>query len=208
MGRSSVTAERRRQIIDATVRVMGEKGWQEASIDEISKAAGVSRGLVSYHFGDKSALLAGVLERCREVFVDTVAVSVGPGLDPVYRLRMVTRTAILMARKESLTYDVFLHFTASARSDPGLSDRLRQLYRDFRQGTARVIRDGQRSGAFRLDVDPESAAANHIGTIIGIAFQWLLDPAAFDLDLAARNAEDALLSHLTKRFPMFAESDG
>lgn len=208
MGRSSVTAERRRQIIDATVRVMGEKGWQEASIDEISKAAGVSRGLVSYHFGDKSALLAGVLERCREVFVDTVAVSVGPGLDPVYRLRMVTRTAILMARKESLTYDVFLHFTASARSDPGLSDRLRQLYRDFRQGTARVIRDGQRSGAFRLDVDPKSAAANHIGTIIGIAFQWLLDPAAFDLDLAARNAEDALVSHLTKRFPLFAESDG
>jgi AcrR family transcriptional regulator len=208
MGRSSVTAERRRQIIDATVRVMGEKGWQEASIDEISKAAGVSRGLVSYHFGDKAALLAGVLERCREVFVDTVAVSVGPGLDPVYRLRMVTRTAILMARKESLTYDVFLHFTASARTDPALGDRLRELYRDFRRGTARVIRDGQRSGAFRLDIDPEAAAANHIGTIIGIAFQWLLDPEGFDLDLAARNAEDALVSHLTKRFPMFAEADG
>ncbi|GIW13764.1 MAG: TetR family transcriptional regulator [Tepidiforma sp.] len=208
MGRSSVTAERRRQIIDATVRVMGQKGWQEASIDEISKAAGVSRGLVSYHFGDKAALLAGVLERCREVFVDTVAVSIGPGLDPVYRLRMVTRTAILMARKESLTYDVFLHFTASARSEPALGQRLRDLYRDFRRGTANVIREGQRSGAFRLDIDPEAAAAHHIGTIIGIAFQWLLDPDGFDLDLAARNAEDALLSHLTKRFPVFAEADG
>jgi AcrR family transcriptional regulator len=208
MGRSSVTAERRRQIIDATVRVMGQKGWQEASIDEISKAAGVSRGLVSYHFGDKAALLAGVLERCREVFVDTVAVSIGPGLDPVYRLRMVTRTAILMARKEALTYDVFLHFTASARSEPQLADRLRDLYRDFRRGTANAIRDGQRSGAFRLDVEPEAAAAHHIGTIIGIAFQWLLDPEGFDLDLAARHAEDALISHLTRRFPMFAEADG
>jgi AcrR family transcriptional regulator len=208
MGRSSVTAERRRQIIDATVRVMGEKGRQEASIDEISRAAGVSRGLVSYHFGDKAALLAGVLERCREVFVDTVAVSVGPGLDPVYRLRMVTRTAILMARKESLTYDVFLHFTASARTERALGDRLRELYRDFRRGIANAIRDGQKNGAFRLDIDPEAAAAHHIGTIIGIAFQWLLDPDGFDLDLAARNAEDALVSHLTRRFPQFAEADG
>jgi AcrR family transcriptional regulator len=208
MGRSSVTAERRRQIIDATVRVMGEKGWQEASIDEISKAAGVSRGLVSYHFGDKAALLAGVLERCREVFVDTVAVSIGPRLDPVYRLRMVTRTAILMARKESLTYDVFLHFTASARTERALGDRLRELYRDFRRGIANAIRDGQKNGAFRLDIDPEAAAAHHIGTIIGIAFQWLLDPDGFDLDLAARNAEDALVSHLTRRFPQFAEADG
>jgi hypothetical protein len=36
----------------------------------------------------------------------------------------------------------------------------------------------------------------------------LLDPEGFDLDLAARNAEDALVSHLTKRFPIFAEADG
>jgi AcrR family transcriptional regulator len=208
MGRHSVTAERRRQIIDATVRVMGLKGWQEASIDEISKAAGVSRGLVSYHFGDKAALLAGVLERCREVFVDTVATSIGPALDPVYRLRLVTRTAILMARNESLTYDVFLHFTASARSDPALGERLRDLYRDFRRATADVIRDGQRNGVFRLDVDPDAASAHHIGTIIGIGFQWLLDPDGFDLDLAARNAEDALVSHVTRRFPLFAEADG
>ncbi|WP_322796746.1 TetR/AcrR family transcriptional regulator [Tepidiforma sp.] len=208
MGRASITAERRRQIIDATVRVMGEKGWQETSIDEISKAAGVSRGLVSYHFGDKAELLAGVLDRCREVFVDTVASSLNPGLDPIYRLRMITRTAILMARKESTTYDVFLHFTASARVDPGLAERLRDLYRDFRRATAETVRRGQQSGAFRLDIDPEAAAANHIGTIIGIAFQWLLDRDGFDLDLAARNAEDAFVSHLTRRFPVFSEVDG
>lgn len=208
MARSSVTAERRRQIIDATVRVMGQKGWQEASIDEISKAAGVSRGLVSYHFGDKAALLAGVLDRCREVFIDTVSTSVGPGLEPVHRLRMVTRAAILMARKESLTYDVFLHFTASARVEPSLGSQLRDLYRSFRKATADVIREGQRIGAFRLDVDADAAAAHHIGTVIGIAFQWLLDPEGFDLDLAARNAEDALVGHLTRRFPAFQEYDG
>lgn len=197
MARINSTAVRRQQIIDATIRVMAAKGWNETSIDEITREAGVSRGLVAYHFKDKAQLLAGVLARSRETFAAAVAEAVASSSDPVEQLRSVTRSAILMARDDPASYEIFLHFSASARSDPELGAQVRSLYRSFRLATADGIRRGQASGHFR-PVDADIAAARHIGAIIGIALQWLLDPDAFDLEAAAADAEDALIAAVSR----------
>lgn len=197
MARINSTAVRRQQIIDATIRVMAAKGWNETSIDEITREAGVSRGLVAYHFKDKAQLLAGVLARSRDTFAAAVAEAVASSSDPADQLRKVTRSAILMARDDPASYEIFLHFSASARSDSELGAQVRSLYRGFRQATADGIRRGQASGHFR-DRDPEITAARHIGAIIGIALQWLLDPDAFDLEAAAADAEDALIAVVSR----------
>ncbi len=47
-------------------------------------------------------------------------------------------------------------------------------------------------------MDADIAAARHIGAIIGIALQWLLDPDAFDLEAAAADAEDALIAAVSR----------
>ena len=49
---------------------MARRGWNDTSIDEITREARVSRGLVSYHFKDKNELLSGVLQRAREMFLE------------------------------------------------------------------------------------------------------------------------------------------
>lgn len=197
MARINSTAVRRQQIIDATIRVMAAKGWNETSIDEITREAGVSRGLVAYHFKDKAQLLAGVLARSRDTFAAAVAEAVASSSDPAQQLRNVTRRAVLMARDDPASYEIFLHFSASARSDPELGAQVRSLYRGFRQATADGIRRGQDSGHFR-DCDPDITATRHIGAIIGIALQWLLDPDAFDLERAAADAEQALIAIVTR----------
>lgn len=195
MARINITAVRRQQIIDATIRVMAAKGWNETSIDEITREAGVSRGLVSYHFKDKAQLLSGVLASCQDTFAATVATAVAASPDPLEQVRLATRSAVLMVREHPAPYEVFMHFSASARSDPDLAEQVRGLYRGFRQAIADGIRRGQESGHFR-EVDPGMAAARHVGTIVGLALQWLLDPDSFDLDEAAADAEASILTLL------------
>lgn len=197
MGRINITAIRRRQIIDATIAVMARKGWNDTSIDEITREAGVSRGLVSYHFRDKSELLSGVLARCQESFDQAVANGAAQGRDVLERLRIIIRLAIEQVRSDPVNYEVFLHFSASARSDPELRDQITNLWSGYRAATASAIRYGQLKGLVRQDVDPDATAAMEIGTLIGLALQWLLDPDAYPLDEAARETEEMFMSYIT-----------
>ncbi len=63
MARPSNTEERRQQIVEGLLRVMAERGYERASIGEIAKAAGLSSGLVHYHFTDKQEILLTLVEQ-------------------------------------------------------------------------------------------------------------------------------------------------
>jgi AcrR family transcriptional regulator len=201
VGRVNIAAIRRRQIVDAAITVMARKGWNEASIDEITREAGVSRGLVSYHFKDKADLLSGVLARCEEASAETLASAIAGSDHIVDQLRIGVRVALGMVRDDPAIYEIFLHFAASARGVPELGEQIRNLYRGFRGITADTIRAGQAQGHFRRDIDPDAAAARHIGTITGFALQWLLDPESFPFDEAAQQTEDMLIGYLTGSQP-------
>lgn len=53
----------REKILDAYERVLIEDGERAATLETIAKAAGVSKGGLLYHFKDKRALAAGLLQR-------------------------------------------------------------------------------------------------------------------------------------------------
>ncbi|WP_427885790.1 TetR/AcrR family transcriptional regulator [Kribbella sp. GL6] len=53
----------RERILAAALEVFAAKGYEAASISEITAAAGVSRGLVSYYFATKEQLAAELLDR-------------------------------------------------------------------------------------------------------------------------------------------------
>src|SRR5688572_28406912 len=63
MARPSNTGERRQQIVEGLLRVMAERGYERASIAEIAKAAGLSPGLVHYHFTEKQEILLTLVEQ-------------------------------------------------------------------------------------------------------------------------------------------------
>jgi len=61
MARPSNTDERRAQITGALVKVMAKRGYDGASIADIAKAAGLTPGLVHYHFESKQEILLAAL---------------------------------------------------------------------------------------------------------------------------------------------------
>ncbi|NOJ80455.1 TetR family transcriptional regulator [Myxococcus xanthus] len=63
MPRPSNTEERRQQIVAGLLKVMSERGYERASVSEIAKAAGLSPGLVHYHFSGKQEILLALVEQ-------------------------------------------------------------------------------------------------------------------------------------------------
>jgi len=62
MGRPSNTGERRQQIVKAFVKVVAKQGYDGAPICDIAERAGLSQGLVHYHFKNKLEILLAALE--------------------------------------------------------------------------------------------------------------------------------------------------
>lgn len=59
-------ARTRAIILDAAEKLFAEKGFEETSLAEVGRMAGVSRATPGYFFGSKAALHRAVLERCFE----------------------------------------------------------------------------------------------------------------------------------------------
>lgn len=197
MARINITAIRRQQMVQAAVAVMAAKGWNETSIDEVTRAAGVSRGLVSYHFKDKTDLLSAVLASCRAAFNEAVSAASGVTDDEPERLRRVVRAALFQIRENPVNYQVFLHFAANAGSHPELGEQIRTLYSEYRAVITHGIAVGQHHGVYRAELDPVAAAAQIAAAIMGLALQWLTDPDAYPFEVAARQTEEMILAFLT-----------
>ncbi len=59
--RTEMIAETRAKLIAAARKAFGEKGYAEASMDDLTAEAGLTRGALYHHFGDKKGLLLAVV---------------------------------------------------------------------------------------------------------------------------------------------------
>jgi AcrR family transcriptional regulator len=56
------TADRRKELIAAAMRLFSERPYEDVSVDELASEAGVAKGLLYYYFGNKRGLYATGLE--------------------------------------------------------------------------------------------------------------------------------------------------
>lgn len=63
---------RREDIVDAALAVFDRDGFERARIDDVAKEAGVAKGTVYLYFGNKEALLEGVIRAVVKPAVDAV----------------------------------------------------------------------------------------------------------------------------------------
>jgi AcrR family transcriptional regulator len=76
--RKRLTAEERRaEILGAALAVFGERGYHSSSIDDIARAAGISKALIYEHFDSKEALHLSLLESHARELVERLAASAG-----------------------------------------------------------------------------------------------------------------------------------
>ncbi|HMI93096.1 MAG TPA: helix-turn-helix domain-containing protein [Polyangiales bacterium] len=181
-------AESDRRMMEAALRLIGERGYRGTSLAAIGEEAGYSRGLVHERFGSKSGLLWALVKQMLRVWnhesrsqARDRAKSESSGLDALCELLDNHRRAVLEDRGIRTLYA--LMFEALGPT-PDLLPEFRELHRSFRADIERMVRAGVQQGTIRADVDPKAQAALLLAAQRGLAFQWLLDPDGFSIEAA------------------------
>ncbi|MFF8725675.1 TetR/AcrR family transcriptional regulator [Streptomyces sp. NPDC015171] len=73
-------AVRERQMLDAAVRIFGQRGYMAASMDEIAELAGVSKPLVYLYLNSKEDLFTACIRREAAALTAAVRAGAAPGL--------------------------------------------------------------------------------------------------------------------------------
>ena len=60
---SFIEKARRKQIVDTAIRTIAARGYSQTSLAEIAREAGISKGVISYHFEGKGDLIEEILAR-------------------------------------------------------------------------------------------------------------------------------------------------
>lgn len=114
--RAARTSSRRRQLLDAAVKVMGRKGFHQMSMQDLAAEAKVSVGLIYKYFGGKEDLLLATIVRIQDAFRDQLGpVMAAAGDDATAQLTAGIRRyieivdenldAVVLTYRESRTLD-------------------------------------------------------------------------------------------------------
>ncbi len=162
--------EKRRQLLDAAVRVFARKGYHASRVGDIAEEAGVAHGLLYHYFASKDQVLEAVFHENWSVLLARIA-SVEETDEPAAdQLRHIT--AIVLRTWLHLPDVVRVVIREFGRS-PELAERIGELAQPI-DAIQRVIERGIGRGEFRKDVDPVFAAAVVYGSIDELLTGWVL----------------------------------
>ena len=133
----------RMAIVEETVRCVLEEGFAAASAKHIAERAGVSWGVIQYHFGDRNGLLADVVAYGYENFRLAIEAVSATESDSHLRVASVVDAAWdAFSAPESLASLEILIATRSSR-DSGQTTELEEMASDMRRLGAVLVGDGQ-----------------------------------------------------------------
>ncbi len=185
MRRTREEATKTRQaILDATLNVFSQQGFEAARLPDIADAAGVTRGAIYHHFGDKTGLLQILLEETslgEERVVDQAIAEGGTLVEIMARILTVSLTQL---EEDSQFCQAFQLSAVNFVAKPELVDiRRRQIEQRERlvDTIASLVAQGIIMGELREDLDPMLVARAFIAYQNGVAAFWLVDRLAFSL---------------------------
>jgi TetR/AcrR family transcriptional regulator, fatty acid metabolism regulator protein len=162
--------EKRRQLLDAAVRVFARKGFHASRVGDIAEEAGVAHGLLYHYFKSKDQVLEAVFHENWSVLLARIA-SVEETDEPAAdQLRHI---ATIVLRTWLHLPDVVRVVIREFGRSPELAERLGELTQPI-DAIQRVIERGIARGEFRKDVDPRFAAAVVYGSIDELLTAWVL----------------------------------
>ena len=159
-------AERRRQLIDHAKQLFVTLGYQHTTTEKIAHAAGVTEPVLYRHFDSKKTLFLEVLTDIRESTIHRWQSQTAQIADPLERLQAIVDLYLGSTREHALEFHI-MHRSLVETSDPDIAGRLRTFYLDSEKMLAEVIREGQRAGVFRRELDPRIGAWELIRTALG-----------------------------------------
>ncbi|MFD0663753.1 TetR/AcrR family transcriptional regulator [Thermocatellispora tengchongensis] len=144
-GRTFVEEARRRQIIDAAIVTVAERGYANASLAQIAATAGISKSVISYHFAGKEELLREVVTQVYAECGEAVEAALGACDTWSDRLAAFITAELDYMRHNRHKWLAASEIVISHRDESGTPLYLKA--RDETQGFEWVLEEGRRAGS-------------------------------------------------------------
>ncbi len=196
--REEYAAITRAALLDAAGDLFAKNGFDATSVDDIAKAARVSKGAVYHHFPDKSAIFDEAFRITQQEVVAQAAAAIPPDLQGEEHLWQVTVAAVQGFIDAYVTDDRKRRLLRQSAGVLGVH-RCRQIDADLALPlVAGILEELQGSGQLRDNVSIQMAATVIFGTLCEAATSLAL---ADDCEQAGREASQVvsyMLSGLVK----------
>jgi AcrR family transcriptional regulator len=156
------TAERRTEIAEAALRIIGERGLTSLTTATLAAEVGVTSGALFRHFTSRDAILAEsvrcAVERIEATFPD-------PALAPPERVLELARSRVRLLGSDPGLAWLLRSDQAYLTMPESAVTQLRDLVVRTRKYLFDAIRQGAADGTIRNDIEPEVLVLTVMGTI-------------------------------------------
>jgi AcrR family transcriptional regulator len=173
----------RSELLDAAHAVFAEHGYAAASVEEVIRRAGLSKGTFYFNFRGKDDLFFAVLDeyldRPGRALMELTASA--PGDEPTSGAVSAALAAILRQQRSTLL--LLQEYWSQAARDERLATRYRERQANLRVVLAHALRERHEHTGVPLLFDVDRLAEAFIALAHGLALEAVVDPDAVDDDL-------------------------
>ena len=164
------TTDRRRELLDAAVRVFAEKGFHASRVGDIAEDAGVAHGLLYHYFRSKDEVLETIFRDVWELLAaDTQRIE----QSDVPLREQLRRFARIYLGSWLVTPELVAVLVREVARSPELGSRIDDVRGVF-NSLQRMIEAAQKRGEVRPDCDARLAAWVVYGALEEILTGWVL----------------------------------
>ena len=186
---------RQAQILETAARIFCEKGFDRASMGDVSAALGLTKAGVYHHIRSKEELLYAIIAYGMDLFEEKVLTQVSGIEDPLERLRATLRGHVLLVtRDRPKEITVILHESNALKGR--FRERINARKRRYVRFLEKTFRELARGGLARK-VDPAVASFAMLGMINWI-YQWYRPGGRLSEEQLADALADLLLQGVLK----------
>jgi AcrR family transcriptional regulator len=190
------SAKTREALLTTCLALFAERGFANTSIDEIARAAGVTKGAMYWHFESKDHLFQAILERIRSRWQEVVHRPVSARRAPLERLAQLFDSYAELFQ-ESPEVCLFLQQVLLDQHHPQFSSQVAKVFSATARFVAGILDAGKRAGVMRRDLESRPAAHMILGMLAGASQQAATAPG-LTLRRLLVEAKAMTLAHVTR----------
>lgn len=164
--------EKRQRILRAAVEVFAQRGFFNAKVSEVARAAGVADGTIYLYFSGKEDLLISIFRDSMRTYLGRLRDALAKESTPPQRLsRLMAVHLENLGADRNLAVVFQVEFRQSLKYMSLFSREEFGEYLDILRG---IIEEGQRSGEFRSDLPSSLVAKSVFGILDEMVTSWML----------------------------------
>lgn len=170
-----------KKILNAALTLFVRKGYNGTSIDEITRAAELTKGALYGHFESKAHLVLKLIDEFKVLFIDEMIKATNQenlsALDKIHKV-MSFNAELAIKNQSMCVFPTFLTFELNDHEM--FKGALKTVHLEYRANIVEIIKQGQREGSFKKDLDPDLTALAFISLHDGALLRWFLNKNIID----------------------------